>query len=670
MAPPATGEKPSTERHAERGKMPTFKEFREVKSQRKTEPGRGFDARDRQGRREGDEDIWKRKRPVKGRGGMMIPEEVIRPKNLSVHLPITVKDLASEMKLKASEIISKLFIQGIPLTLNELLDDETTVQLIGNEFDCEISIDRVEQNRVQVTAQSVREEVAATPAEELTLRCPVVAFMGHVDHGKTSLIDRIRKSNMAAGEAGAITQHIGAFRCHTSVGDLTVLDTPGHEAFSAMRSRGAIITDIVVLVVAGDEGIRAQTEEAIKQAREAGVPIVVAMNKCDKPGFDRDTVYRQLADHELLPEAWGGQTIATPCSATTGEGVQQLLELLAVQAEVLELKANPKTRARGTVIESQMHKGLGAVASVLIQNGTLHLGNALVFGDYYARVKTMQDEHGHLLTEAGPSTPVKITGLSGLPQAGSEFVVVKDEKEARSISEARQEGKRHLLLKTGKSAILEKLKGGDQASVQRKSLNLIVKGDVRGSVEALRSSLMKIHSTKVDLNIITAEVGEISESDVQLAAASKATILGFHTQIESHAEQMIKQSRVVVKLHDIIYHAVDEVKKLMLGMLDKVAQERDTGSAEVIALFKSSQLGLIAGCRVVDGTIHRNNMVRQMRGGEQIWKGALTSMKRVRDDVREVSKGIECGILLQNNNDVKVGDILQAYEMIYLDQEL
>ncbi len=650
--------------------MPTFKEFREVKSQRKTEPGRGFDARDRQGRREGDEDLWKRKRPTKSRSGMMIQEEIIRPKSLSVHLPITVKDLASGMKLKASEIISKLFIQGIPLTLNELLDDETTVQLIGNEFDCEISIDRVEQNRVQVTAQNVREEVAATPAEELMPRCPVVAFMGHVDHGKTSLIDRIRKSNMAAGEAGAITQHIGAFRCHTNVGDLTVLDTPGHEAFSAMRSRGAIITDIVVLVVAGDEGIRAQTEEAIKQAREAGVPIVVAMNKCDKPGFDRDTVYRQLADHELLPEAWGGQTIATPCSATTGEGVQQLLELLAVQAEVLELKANPKTRARGTVIESQMHKGLGAVASVLIQNGTLRLGDALVFGDYYARVKTMQDEHGHLLTEAGPATPVKITGLSGLPQAGSEFVVVKDEKEARSISEARQEGKRHLLLKTGKSAILEKLKGGDQAAVQRKSLNLIIKGDVRGSVEALRSSLMKIHSTKVDLNIITAEVGEISESDVQLAAASKATILGFHTQIESHAEQMIKQSRVVVKLHDIIYHAVDEVRKLMLGMLDKVAQERDTGSAEVIAVFKSSQLGLIAGCRIVDGTIHRNNMVRQMRNGEQIWKGALTSMKRVRDDVREVSKGIECGILLQNNNDVKVGDILQAYEMIYLDQEL
>jgi translation initiation factor IF-2 len=596
-------------------------------------------------------------------------EEVIRPKTLKVRLPITIKDLASEMKLKASQLIAKLFMKGVVMTLNDFLDDETTIQLLGHDFDCEISIDRTEEDRLRITDKTIKQEIQENAAESLILRPPVVAFMGHVDHGKTSLIDTIRKSDVASAEAGAITQHIGAFKCHTAAGDITILDTPGHEAFSAMRARGADVTDIVVLVVAGDEGIRAQTLEAIEQAQSAHVPILVALNKCDKPNFNAENVYRQLSENNLLPEAWGGQTITVNCSAVTGQGVKELLEMLALQAEVLELRANPNTRARGTVIESEMHKGLGAVATVLVQNGTLRLGDALVFSQQFARIKTMHDEHNRELKTAGPSTPVKITGLSDLPPAGSEFIVVKSEKEAMEIAEKRGEGQRHALLHQAKrgaeSFLAEKATG-----IKKKILNLIIRADVQGSVEALKNSLMKIKSDKIDLNIISAGVGEISESDVQLASASKATIVGFHTQIESHADNLIKATKVTVKLHDIIYHAVDDVRAIMLSMLDKIAQETDIGAAEIKATFKASQLGVIAGCMVIDGSIKRSSHVRQVRDKKVIWKGPINSLKKVKEDVREVSKGHECGIVLQNNSDVKVGDILQAFEITYLEQEL
>ncbi len=626
-----------------------------------------FDSRDRQGLRDVDNEAWRKRRAHKPR--KYVQEEVIRPKSLSIRLPITIKDLAQEMKLKASQLIAKLFMQGITLTLNDYLDDETVVQLLGHDFDCQIKIDTSEQERIRITGQTIRKEIEGSSPDELVLRSPVVAFMGHVDHGKTSLIDYIRKSNRAAGEAGAITQHIGAFKVKTNAGDVAILDTPGHEAFFEMRSRGANVTDIIILVVAGDEGIRAQTEEAIRQAQDAKVPILVALNKADKPNFDAQKVYRELADRNLLPEAWGGTTITVNCSAVSGQGVTELLEMIALQAEILELRANPSSRARGTVLESEMHKGLGAVATVLVQNGTLRKGDAIVFGHYSGRIKTMQDEFGRSIDEAGPSTPVKITGLSELALAGHEFIVVKNEKEARELAAARAEGALRENALKPKLGSLEKMMAKKESG-EKKILPLILRADVQGSLEALKTSLSKIQSTKVRLEIVSADVGEISESDIELAAASKATIVGFHTSIESHADDLIKQKKVAVYTQDVIYHLIDEVKVRMKQLLDKIEQETDTGAAIVKAVFKSSQLGIIAGCQVTEGTIKRQNLVRQIRNKEVIWKGKIASLKRVKEDIREAQKGFECGILLEGQGDIKEGDVLQAYEITYLEQDL
>ncbi len=643
------------------------REFKDLKPLRK-ERERSFDGRDRQGLSEDEDARWRKKRPVKGMSALTKEEQIIRPTKLKIRLPITLKDLAAEMKVKASEIIQKLFLHGMTYTLNDLLDDETAVQYIGNEFGCEIKIDTSEQERIQITKHSIREEIASSGVDSLIIRPPVVAFMGHVDHGKTSLIDAIRKSNIAAGEAGAITQHIGAFRCKTPVGDITILDTPGHEAFSSMRARGAEVTDIVVLVVAGDEGMREQTKEAMQHAKAAGVTIVVAINKCDKPNFNAENVYRELSENELLPEAWGGQTITVNTSAVTGEGIQQLLEMLALQAEVLELKANPNTRARGTVIESELHKGLGSVARVLVQNGTLKIGDAIAFERHWGRVKTMRDEHGRPLTNAGPSTPIEITGLSGIPRAGDPFIVVASEKEAREIIETREVGRERTALMQKKTPSLDQLL--QKGAGEKKILKLILRADVQGSVEALKTSILKIESEKVQADAIFSGVGEISESDIQLAAASNAVIIGFHTAIESHAESLIKELGVVVRQFDIIYHAIEEVKSLMKGMLDKIEEERDMGLAEVKATFKASQLGNIAGCLVTDGTISRNHRIRVIRNHEVIWKGHIASLKRIKEDVKEVKKGFECGILLEGFNEVQPGDLLQSYEIIYLTQEL
>lgn len=665
-APKTEKGSPSEEKPA---RKTAFKDYKDLKPQKKTDGKRGFDSRDRQGLRASEDEIWRKRRPS-NKMREVEEEVVIRPKALSIRLPITVKDLSASMKLKASQLISKLFMQGVVITLNDFLDDETTVQLLGHEFECEITIDKSEEERIRITDKTIKQEIQETPPASLVLRPPVVTFMGHVDHGKTSLIDKIRQTNLAAEEAGAITQHIGAFKCHTAVGDLTILDTPGHEAFSAMRSRGADVTDIIVLVIAGDEGIKAQTVEAIEQAKKAAVPILVAINKADKPNFNPDNVFRQLADQELLPEVWGGTTITVNCSAVSGVGIKELLEMLALQAEVLELKANPHHRARGTVIESEMHKGMGPVATLLIQNGTLRLGDALVFDQHWARVKNMQNEYGKELREAGPSSPVKITGLSGLPDAGSEFISVKNEKEARDVSYERSLGKKTALQVQPKRTTLESLMQDKGERVVKKVLNLILRADVQGSLDALKNSLMKIASNKVDLNILSADVGEISESDIQLAATAKSPIIGFHTQIESHAETLIKQTKVTIKMHDIIYHAVDDVKELMLALLDKIPQENETGVALVKATFKASQLGVIAGCTVESGTIKRSNHVRVVREGQVVWKGPIASLKRVKEDVREVSKGYECGILLQNFNEVKEGDLLQAFEITYLQQEL
>ncbi len=614
-------------------------------------------------------DAWKRKRRS-NRSKVVEEDTTIRPNELSIRLPITIKNLASAMKIKVSQVISKLFAQGMTFTLNDYLDDETTIQLIGTEFGCEITIDTSEEERIRITDKSVKEEIQDTGATQLVKRPPVVTFMGHVDHGKTSLIDALRKSNIAGKEAGAITQHIGAFRCETSHGDVTILDTPGHEAFSAMRGRGAEVTDIVVLVVAGDEGIREQTIEALQHAKTAGVTIVVAINKSDKEGFDPEQVYRQLSDHKLMPEQWGGSTIMVNCSATSGEGVEDLVEMLALQSEMLEMKANPHKRARGTVLESEMHKGLGCVATVLIQNGTLKLGDSIVFEHQWGKVKTMHDELGNYINEAGPSIPVEITGLSGLPEAGNEFIVVKTEKEAKEIAETRFAEHKQLHQQHSKRISMDKFMQQED-EVEKKALNLVLRADVQGSLEALKTSLLNIKSEKVELNIIFAAVGEITESDIHLAAASKASIIGFHTRIESHAEELLKKNTdLLIFSHDIIYHAIDSVKKLMVDQLDKIAKEDDRGKAEIKAVFKASKLGKIAGCLVTEGTITRNYNCRIIREGDIIWKGRITSLKREKEDVREVKKGLECGILLENYSDILPGDEIQAYEVSYLTQEL
>lgn len=641
---------------------------KELRPPKKKEVGT-FDARDRKGLRDINDEAWRKRRAFKPARRSLHEEPVMRPKAITVHLPITIKDLAHEMKLKASQLIAKLFMQGVVLTLNDYLDDETTVQLLGHEFDCAVTIDTSEKERIQITGQTIQEEISSSPEEKLLLRSPVVAFMGHVDHGKTSLIDAIRASNRVAGEAGAITQHIGAFRVETNAGAVTILDTPGHEAFSEMRSRGANVTDIVILVVAGDEGVRAQTEEAIRQAREAKVPILVALNKCDKPNFDPQKIYRELADRELLPEAWGGTTITVNCSATTKQGIKELLEMIALQAEILELRANPQARARGTVLESEMHKGMGAVATVLVQNGTLRKGDAIVFGSAYGRVKTMQDDYGAQIDEAGPSVPAKITGLSDLALAGDEFIVVKSEKEAKELAEMRQEGKLRDQASAARLSSLERMMQKKESG-EMKILPVILRADVQGSLEALKNSLGKVRSSKVRLEIVNADVGEISESDIELAAASKATIVGFHTRIESHADELIKQKKVAVYTEDVIYHLIDEVKLRMKSLLDKIEQESDVGEALVKAVFKSSQLGLIAGCQVTDGVVKRSCFVRQLRGKETIWKGKIASLKRLKEDVKEVQKGFECGILLDGQTDVKEGDRFQAYEITYLEQDL
>ena len=641
-----------------------FKSYKDFKAAKKPESFKSFDTRDKLGLRGDEEERWRKKRAFKQkRQKIEIP--IVRPTSLKIKTPISIKDLASEMKLKASELIQKLFLQGIIVTINDYLDDETTIQLLGHEFGCEITIDKSEEKRLKITQMSILNEIKNYGASELQIRAPVVTFMGHVDHGKTSLIDAIRSTNVTASEAGQITQHIGAFTTTTKFGKITILDTPGHAAFSEMRSRGANVTDIAIIVIAGDEGMKEQTLEAIRQAKEASVQIIVAINKSDQKGFDQEKVYRQLSDVELLPEAWGGTTITVNCSAKTKEGINELLEMIALQAEVLELRANPNTRARGTILESEMHKGFGAVATVLVQNGTLKLNDAIVFADKYGRIKTMHDQYDNLVDAAPPSTPVKITGLSNLASAGCEFVVVGSEKEARDLAEARKEQITLSNLKITKKINLENLTKKD-----KKIFNVIIRADVQGSLEALKTSLLSIHSDKIDLNIISFEVGEISESDISLAHASNAVILGFHTKIEMHAESLIKQLKVVIKLHNIIYHAIDDIKLLMKNSLDKLEEEVQIGKARVIETFKSSQLGIIAGCLITEGKASRNAFVKVFRNNEQVYKGKISSLKRVKEDVKEVNKGLECGIVIDGFQTIKIDDILEIFDINYLSQEL
>lgn len=638
---------------------------------RSTNQPTNFDSRSRQGLTSPDEGTWqrRRRRPFKQKRTYE-EDRTIRPDSLAVRLPISIKNLASAMKVKASELIKVLFKQGVALTLNDFLDDETTIQLLGHELNCEITIDTQEQERIQVTDKSLRDEISAGDSKDLKARPPVITFMGHVDHGKTSLIDAIRKSNRVAYEAGAITQHIGAFQCTTSHGPITVLDTPGHEAFSAMRNRGAVVTDIVVLVVAGDEGIKDQTIEALEHAKAAGVTIIVAINKSDKEGFNPDDVYRILADHELTPEQWGGSTVMVNCSAKTGEGVPELLELIALQSEILELNANPSFRARGTVLESEVHKGLGNVATLIVQNGTLNIGDSLVFDCQYARIKTMINDHGAIVQHATPSMPVEITGISGLPEAGSEFIVVKDEKEAKTIAEMRYKEFKKDRFAPKKKSLQDTFLSDATDQPVKKILPLILRADVQGSLEAVKQSLSKIKSDKIEVLFINEGVGEVTESDIHLAKTSGACIIGFHTRIESHAEELMKSINVTIKMPKIIYEAVDLVKELMVSKLDKLPQEEDKGKAEVKAIFKASRIGKIAGCQVISGIIKRSHKARLMRDGKEIWKGSISSLKREKNDVKELKKDMECGIVLHNFNEILVGDIIESFEVTYITQTL
>jgi len=644
----------------QRPKKVGFKNLRDIKP-----TYRQFDSRSRAGLNVGEEERWRKKRRT-GRKKSTLEQLVIRPKHLTIHLPITVKDLAAEMKIKASELIAKLFMHGVTHTINDYLEDDVTVQLLGTDFDCEITIDTSEKQRLQITDKTIEEEIAQTDSKDVQKRPPIVTFMGHVDHGKTSLIDAIRSSNRAAQEAGDITQHIGAFLCETAHGKITILDTPGHEAFSAMRARGAHVTDIIVLVVAGDEGIKEQTVEAIKHAKEAKVTLLVAINKMDKPAFNVDEVYRQLAENEIMVEAWGGDIVTVNCSAKSNEGIKELVELIGLQSQILELKANPSARARGVVLESQMHKGLGSVATLLVLNGTLHLKDAVVFDDFHGRIKTIQDEYGKQIKSAPPAFPGKVTGLSGSPLAGSEFIVVANEKEAKQIALGRKKSAAFHLLQR-RSAPPEVLEETKEA---KKVLHLILRADVQGSLEALIEALHNIKSDKAEVHIIQSNIGEIAESDVSLAIASSATIIGFHTNVGAHAEPMIKAAKVPIFLYDIIYHVVDQVKELMRSLLDKIPQENIRGLAKVQAIFKSSQLGLIAGCIIEEGLVHRKHKARLKRNDEVIWEGNILSIKHLKDEIKEAKKGFECGLLLQGFNKFELGDLIETYEIEYLEPTL
>ena len=608
---------------------------------------------------------WRKRRVKKSKTASEVA--ALRPSSLSVRTPILVKDLAVAMKLKASELIGKLFLQGVAITLNDYLDDETTIALLGQEFGCEITIDTSKEEMIAVTSQTILQEIEASSESDIIHRPPVIAFMGHVDHGKTSLIDRIRSSNRVEGESGSITQHIAAFKCETTHGPLTVLDTPGHAAFEDMRERGAKVTDVIVLVIAGDDGIMPQTDEAIRHAKSVNATIVVAINKCDKPSFDVDTVYRQLSERELLPEAWGGQTITVNCSAKTGEGIDSLLELVALQSEVLELRANGSSRARGTVIEAQLHKGLGNVATVLVQNGSLKHGDPLVLGCSWGRIKTLRNENGQDVDSVAPGLPAFITGLDSLPSAGDEFIVVATEKEARNIAQARLEQHKELNVAASRRTIDSLF---DQAKQGKKFYNVILRADVQGSLEALRVALINIKSDKIEIKIVDDGIGEISESDVELASASDATIIGFHTQVEPHTQERIKEKSICVKSFDVIYHAVDSVKDLMRDSLDKLPQEQHLGVASIKAIFKSSHTGKIAGCLITEGKVERGVRAKIMRDGTQIAEARIGSIRRENDDAKEVVKGYECGIVLDGFKDIMVDDEMHAYNVIYIDQEL
>ena len=578
-------------------------------------------------------------------------------KEITIPEKLTIRELAEAMKMQPSAIVKKLFMEGQMVTVNHEIDFEQAEEIaLGFDIIAE------KEEKVDVIEELLKEE----EEDESTMvsRPPVVCVMGHVDHGKTSLLDAIRKTNVTRGEAGGITQHIGAYVVDINGQKITFLDTPGHEAFTAMRMRGANSTDIAVLVVAADDGVMPQTVEAISHAKAAGVEIIVAINKIDKPSANIERVKQELSEYELIPEDWGGTTPFVTVSAKTGEGIDDLLEMILLTAEVSELKANPNRAARGLVIEAQLDKGKGPVATILVQKGTLHVGDFIAAGACNGKVRAMMDDKGRRVKQAGPSTPVEILGLGDVPNAGEVLMSFENDKEAKNFAAAFvSENKNRLLEETKGKLSLDNLFDQIQAS-DLKELPIIVKADVQGSVEAVKQSLVKLSNDEVVVRVIHGGVGAVNESDVSLAATSNAIIIGFNVRPDTTAKQLAEQEGVDLRLYRVIYQAIEDVEAAMKGMLDPVFEEKVIGHAEVRQLFKASGIGTIAGSYVLDGTFQRGCKVRITRDEEQIYEGELASLKRFKDDVKEVRAGYECGLVFQDFNDVKEEDKVEAYIMV------
>ncbi|MFD1412943.1 translation initiation factor IF-2 [Oceanobacillus jeddahense] len=577
------------------------------------------------------------------------------PSKITYHGTLTVQDLADKLHKEPAELIKKLMFMGVMATKNQDLDDEA-IELICEEYNVEV------EKEIILEDTDLDKYIEEDDPDKLEERPAVVTIMGHVDHGKTTLLDAIRHTKVTAGEAGGITQHIGAYQVENDGKKITFLDTPGHAAFTSMRSRGAQVTDIAILVVAADDGVMPQTIEAINHAKAAEVPIIVAVNKMDKEGANPDRVMQELTEHELIPEDWGGSTIFVNLSAIKGEGIDDLLEMILLVAEVEELKANQDAKAFGTVIDAQLDKGRGSVATLLVQNGTLHVGDPLVVGSTYGKVRAMVNDIGQRVTEVGPSAPVEITGLQDVPQAGDQFLAFSDEKKARQIGIARQQKKidesRGGQTTVSLDDLFEQIKQGEM-----KELNIIVKADVQGSVEALAASLRKIEVEGVNIKIIHTGVGAIKESDIILASASNAIVIGFNVRPDTNAKRAAESEKIDLRLHRVIYSAIEEIEAAMKGLLDPEYQEKVIGQAEVRETFKVSRIGTIAGSYITDGKITRDSSVRLIRDGVVLYEGGLLALKRFKDDVKEVQQNYECGITLSNFNDIKEGDIIEAYVM-------
>ena len=602
------------------------------------------------------------KRERERKGGKF--EKPVAPVSREVRIPetITVGELAQKMSVKAGELIKIMMKLGSMVTINQVLDQETAA-LVAEEMGHQYILIKENDLEAQVMAE------ADEDAGNIIQRAPVVTIMGHVDHGKTSLLDYIRKTKVVAGEAGGITQHIGAYRVQTPKGTITFLDTPGHAAFTAMRARGADATDIVILVVAADDGVMPQTIEAIQHANAAKVPLIVAVNKMDKPDADPERVKSELSQHGVIAEEWGGENLFAYVSAKSGEGIDDLLDKVLIQAEVLELTAPSTGMGRGVVIESRLDRGRGSVATVLVQSGVVKKGDIMLAGMEYGRIRAMLDENGNELKEAGASTPVEILGLSGTPNAGDEVVIVENERKAREIANFRQGKFKEIKIARQQKAKLENL-FSNTGDGEVHTVNLMIKADVQGSVEALSDSLLKLATDEVKVNIIASGIGGITESDVQLAIASEAIIIAFNVRADANAKKLAENEGVDLRYYSIIYEAIDQVKAAMQGMLSPEVREEIIGLAQVREVFRSSKFGTVAGCIVEDGVLKRNNPIRVLRNNVVIYEGALESLRRFKDDVSEVRAGTECGLGVKNYNDVRIGDQIECYERVSIERTL